>query len=251
MVIYKDKLISCSNDKTIKIWDLNLEGKRENIKPIKTLEGHTDRVIHMVIYKDKLISCSFDKTIKIWNLDLEGENNRCIRTLEGHTNCVLYMVVYKDKLISGSGDNTVKIWDLEGENIRCIRTLEDQSDWIDNMVIYRDKLIICSEDRTVKICDLKEADNLNQLTITYNMRVSMILFYNGYLYACNDNTIKILKYQPYFEDYQKAMLTVFKIMNTRDILFRNELYIGKLYIREVKLLMDMCDNYNNTVITNT
>ena len=46
MVIYKDKLISCSGDKTIKIWDMNmnLNLKGENIQPIKTLEDHTDWV---------------------------------------------------------------------------------------------------------------------------------------------------------------------------------------------------------------
>ena len=41
---------------TIKIWDL--KGKGEDIKRIKTLEGHNDYITYMVIYKDKLISCS-------------------------------------------------------------------------------------------------------------------------------------------------------------------------------------------------
>ena len=69
MVVYGDKLISCSNDYTIKFWDLNQKGK--NGKPIKTLEGHTNKVICMVVYEDKLISCSEDTTVKIW--DLKGE----------------------------------------------------------------------------------------------------------------------------------------------------------------------------------
>ena len=44
MVVYQDKLISCSYDNTIKIWDLNLEG--EDTKPIRTLEGHTIGLIY-------------------------------------------------------------------------------------------------------------------------------------------------------------------------------------------------------------
>ena len=72
-IIHDDKLISCSTDKTIKIWDLKGEDEIKNVKLIKTLEGHNDQIEHIVIYKDKLISCSLNETIKIWDLNLKGE----------------------------------------------------------------------------------------------------------------------------------------------------------------------------------
>ena len=97
MVVYKDKLISSSNDRTIKIWDLKEESG--NINPIRTWEGHTDRINNMLIYKDKLISCSCDKTIKIWNLNLKGNLVENVETYNIHTDnltfCNGYLYGYR------------------------------------------------------------------------------------------------------------------------------------------------------------
>ena len=67
------ELISCSRDKTIKIWDLN-EGSC-----IITLFGHTDEIksIRIDNQTNILASCSEDKTIKIWNL----KSGECVKTI--------------------------------------------------------------------------------------------------------------------------------------------------------------------------
>ena len=52
ILVYQNKLITCSYDKTIKIWDLNSH------KCFKTLEGHTDWVNNILVYQNKLITCS-------------------------------------------------------------------------------------------------------------------------------------------------------------------------------------------------
>ncbi|MEE0961888.1 MAG: hypothetical protein U0L54_05005, partial [Bacteroidales bacterium] len=56
------KIISGSNDKTIKIWDANTG------ECLKTLEGHSQPVYSVSYSPDgtKIISGSFDNTIKIW-----------------------------------------------------------------------------------------------------------------------------------------------------------------------------------------
>ena len=130
MVVYKDKLISCSWDRTIKIWELNLEGK--DAKLIRTLEGHSEYVTYLVVYKDKLISCSGDKTIKIWNL--EGENIELIRTLEYNYHPyydINYMVVYKNTLISCAWSKNIKIWNLDNENV------EESLIHANNLIFYK------------------------------------------------------------------------------------------------------------------
>ena len=43
--------------------------------------------------------------------------------------------------------------------------------------------------------------------ITYH--VNNLLFYNGYLYGRSENEIKILKYQPYFEDLSESYFNSF------------------------------------------
>ena len=57
--MYENHLISCSNDTTIKIWDIT------TAVSIKTLKGHQNCVITMLIYKNQLMSSSEDQTIKI------------------------------------------------------------------------------------------------------------------------------------------------------------------------------------------
>ena len=61
ILVYGDKLISASNDRTIKIWDLN------NGKELQTLQGHKNSVHRILMDGDKLISASEDYTIKIWD----------------------------------------------------------------------------------------------------------------------------------------------------------------------------------------
>ena len=250
MIIYKDKLISCSWDGTIKIWDLNLKG--EDTKCIKTLKGYSSYIIYVTIYKDKLIASSTDNTIKIcdlnMNLNLIGDTEP-IKTLEGHKDWIRCIVVYKDKLISCSDDKTIKIWELQGDNNKCIKTLKNHNDWVKYLVVYDDKLLSCSDDKTIKIWNLNlsgEGDNMEKSVETYIIFAYNILFYHGYLYGCSPGEIKILKYQPYFEDYQKAVLTIFKIMNSSYISYKNKLYKGKFYLREVNLLMNQFDKYNTS-----
>ena len=61
-------IVSCSNDKTIKIWDENSDKK-----PWKTLKGHDDDITSVHFSKDgkKVLSSSYDKTIKLWDIETE------------------------------------------------------------------------------------------------------------------------------------------------------------------------------------
>ena len=56
---------SCSNDKTIKIWN------QATTSLVKTLTGHTEAVRTLSLQKEtgNILSGSEDKTIKIWNVN--------------------------------------------------------------------------------------------------------------------------------------------------------------------------------------
>ena len=58
------KAISGSNDKTLKVWDI------ESFTELSTLEGHTKSVTAVAVTPDgkKAISGSDDKTIRIWKV---------------------------------------------------------------------------------------------------------------------------------------------------------------------------------------
>ena len=139
------KIVSGSDDKTIKIWDANTG------QCLKTLEGHSNRVFSVAYSPDgtKIISGSEDKTIKIW----DANTGQCLQTLEVHSNWVSSVAYSPDgtKIISGSYDNTVKIWDANtGE---CLKTLEGHSDCVHSVSYSPDgkKIISVSDDGTIKI----------------------------------------------------------------------------------------------------
>lgn len=59
----EDFLISCSSDKTVKMW--NPEGKFK-----QSFIGHTNWVRECTISPDQrmILSCSDDKTVKLWDI---------------------------------------------------------------------------------------------------------------------------------------------------------------------------------------
>jgi WD40 repeat protein len=136
-VVHGDKLISGSNDHTIKVWSTDTWTCE------RTLEGHTNSVFSLMLHGDKLLSCSADNTIKVWSTDTWT----CERTLEGHTEWVMSMVMHGDKLISCSADYTIKVWSTD--TWACERTLEGHTDWVMSMVMHGDKLISGSRDRAM------------------------------------------------------------------------------------------------------
>ena len=101
-------LVSGSNDKTIKVWDLATG------KELRTLTCHQDSVNSIALSSDgqTLVSGSYDETIKVWDLATGGEP----RTLNNQS-AVNSVALSSDgqTLVSGSLVNTIKVWDLATE----------------------------------------------------------------------------------------------------------------------------------------
>ncbi|MBW4670281.1 MAG: serine/threonine protein kinase [Cyanomargarita calcarea GSE-NOS-MK-12-04C] len=100
-------LASGSDDKTIRLWDLNSK------QLVATLTGHSQAVKSVAFSPDgeMLASASDDKTIKLWNLNTHQE----INTLIGHSRGVKSIVFYPGNagiLASGSWDKTIKLWNV-------------------------------------------------------------------------------------------------------------------------------------------
>ena len=101
-------LVSGSEDKTIKLWDIQTGGI------IKTFHGHTKRVFSVSISADNtmIVSGSMDKTIRLWNIGT-GE----CQTIEGHKHWVTAVSFFPRNsrlLLSVSVDQTVRQWDIDG-----------------------------------------------------------------------------------------------------------------------------------------
>jgi WD40 repeat protein len=192
-------LASGSQDKTIKLWNL------ETGKEIRTLKGHNDYVNSISFSPDgkTLASGSGDKTIKLWNLEtgkeirtLKGHNDYVysvsfspdgktlasggydkkiklwnpntgteIRTLKGHDNYVRSVSFSPDgkTLASGSYDKTIKLWNPETG--KEIRTLKGHNDYVYSVSFSPDSKTLASgsEDKTIKLWNLETGKEIRTL----------------------------------------------------------------------------------------
>jgi U3 small nucleolar RNA-associated protein 13 len=143
---------SASQDKTIKIWDVEagevqgiLKGHRRGVWSVQ-FAPPTTPVIQgeqgTVSGKGVVLTGSVDKTIKLWSL----ADYTCIRTFEGHSNSVLKVVwlnIAADEeaaskrrvqFASAGGDGLVKVWDANLGETEC--TLDNHEDRVWALAVH-------------------------------------------------------------------------------------------------------------------
>lgn len=98
-------LVSGSEDRTLKLWDVATGVCRG------TLVGHTDRVSGCAVSPDgqTIASTSGDMTVRLW----DAHSGELRSTLAGHSNGVLSCAFSPDgqMLVSASWDGTLRVWD--------------------------------------------------------------------------------------------------------------------------------------------
>ncbi|RYP63005.1 hypothetical protein DL771_009490 [Monosporascus sp. 5C6A] len=186
------RIVSGSDDETIKIWDA------KSGEEIRTLKGHGSLVASVAFSPDgnHIASGSADRTVKIWDAKWgkgvrtlkhsrwvrsvafspdgsrivsashdrtvrtrDAKSGKEVRTLEGHRypGPVRSVAFSPDgsRIASGSEDDTVKIWDAKSG--REVRALEGHSNPVSSVAFSPDgnRIASGSDDRTVKIWDTK------------------------------------------------------------------------------------------------
>ncbi|RKF61027.1 putative U3 small nucleolar RNA-associated protein 13 [Erysiphe neolycopersici] len=157
---------SASQDKTVKIWDLNegeiqgvLRGHKRGVWSVKFAPKDIPSIANIngggVTGKGLVLTGSGDKTVKIWSLS----DYTCLRTFEGHSNSVLkvcWLALPKSEnrkkyvqVVSAGGDGLVKVWDVNNGEVAC--TLDNHEDrvWALTMNPRTNMIISGSGDSTV------------------------------------------------------------------------------------------------------
>ena len=185
------ELASCSEDKTIKIYDVGLKTYRV----IQTLKDHTGWVSKIIELKNKkLVSCSKDKTLIFYNRDPK-DNSKFIKDYSITTNGWNGPVIQtKDNEICyyESNENTICFYDLDKKKI--VKTMSNITVTAFNslLMLTKDLLLIC---RYNKITIM----NVNTYTIVRNINVpdsdwisSVIRFTKDQIVTADENKRIIL-----------------------------------------------------------
>jgi WD40 repeat protein len=139
------KIISGSNDKTIRVWDAST-----GIEIVPPIRGHDDSILSVAFSPDgsKIISGSADKTIRLWDASTGVE---MLPPLRGHGDFISSVAFSPDgsKIISGSHDKTIRVWDAN-TGIEMLPPLRGHDSWVYSVAFSPDgsKIISGSHDKT-------------------------------------------------------------------------------------------------------
>lgn len=172
---------SASQDKTVKIWDVEklevqgiLKGHKRGVwtvrfSPLDTPAIQGDQ--GSVSGKGVALTGSGDKTVKLWNLS----DYTCIRTFEGHSHNVLKVVwlnLPKDdkaskksvQFASAGADSLVKVWDANLGETDC--TLDNHEDRLWTLAINPETNMLVSGGSDSKVTFWKDTTSETQAAAT-------------------------------------------------------------------------------------
>ncbi len=141
MILNDIQFVSCSEDKTVKIWNIETS-------ECSTLVGHLDWVVCIEVFADnKVASGSFDNTIRVWNT----KSGICLNVLVGHSASVKCIKkLSNNRLVSCSWDKTIKLWNLQ--SAECLRTLCGHRAVVTKIgVLSQNRIFSSSFDNTIKV----------------------------------------------------------------------------------------------------
>ena len=138
-------LISVSDDKSIRFWNLEMKECINAIKTqdIQTCLGKLSKGRFMIGGEDGCITVfNFDGFVPVLSITAHNEPVQIIKMLNDSGN-----------IISGGQDNLVKIFDSESGS--CLKILDGHKNTVINFVeIDKDNILTCSADKTVKVWSL-------------------------------------------------------------------------------------------------
>ncbi|ETO27770.1 WD-40 repeat-containing protein, partial [Reticulomyxa filosa] len=181
------KIVSSSEDKEVRIWDIMSE------KKIQVFKGHSNWVndAHFSPKGNMVVSCSKDKTIRLWDVNTEKE----IRKLKGHSDNVTSAQFSSDgiNIVSSSWDKTIRLWDVNSG--KEIKIWKGHSKKINDAQFSPDsQMIVSSSDGdTIRIWNIRSGKRMAELRGHLNYVTRATFSPDGqFVVSCSsDKTIRI------------------------------------------------------------
>ncbi|PAX53025.1 nSTAND1 domain-containing NTPase [Brunnivagina elsteri] len=178
-------IVSSSDDKTVRIWNLNKWSLNKNIKK----QNQTIYSIDFNPNNKDFITAGWDGTVNFW------ENNQQVKSFKAHESIISAIKFSHDgKIIAtASADKTVKLWNAKTHQL--IKNLTGHKDRITSINFTPNDQIIAtgSSDKTAKLWQLSDGKLLHTL-IGHTEEITSISITSDGNYiatASADNTIKI------------------------------------------------------------
>ena len=190
------KVVSGSNDRTIKIWNLTTGQELLTFFPCYSSMGLFSWLVFLFVKvtpdATKVIAGSnTEGTIKIWDLNIEQE----LCTIHAHAEALTAVEITPDgeKIVSSSVDKTIKVWDLvTGQQLLTLT--DHQNATSSSLAITPDgEKIVGSADKTIKVWDLVTGQQLLTLTGHQDDVLSLAITPDGkkIVSGSSDETIKV------------------------------------------------------------
>jgi mitogen-activated protein kinase organizer 1 len=150
-----EHIMSCSQDKTIKLWNPT---KKLLIQSYDNI--HSNEVLDVAIGQDnaKFASVGVDKQV----FYTDSVTGNVVRRFHGHSeriNTVAFNQI-ESVLVSGSYDCSVRIWDLKATCKEAIQVLSNAKDSVTKIIVLNDKILSASIDGNIRVYDIRKGEIL-------------------------------------------------------------------------------------------
>ena len=241
--ISNDNIVSCSSDKSIKIFKLISE---KEYQTLQTLTGHSSTVTKVIEdNNNNLISCSDDHTIKIWNYTQSNQNYSLSKTININDEGSYYNILFikENEIVSSSYyANYLKFWNINNSN--SFKNISMVCGWTSNcMIKYNDNILLVgnyTSTNGIYIVDLQKYEIIRQIEGFKDT--------NTILNINLDNNNFILVGGNYKDKGYSMVLYEFDINNNSLILIKEKTGIHNSYVKNIVLLdkyLISCSSSNN------
>ncbi|KAI3683203.1 hypothetical protein L1987_83703 [Smallanthus sonchifolius] len=185
-------LFSCSNDKSLRVWDCNsgqcgdvinfddecatlveegpwiFAGLKDMIKAWNletqtavTIRANGGMVNAITMFEDILFAGMEDGTILSWKSTSKTSFSEEATSLKGHKGSVLSLIIGAKKLFSGSTDHTIRVWDIE--SLECKHVLNGHTGDVTSVICWDQYLLSGSLDKTIKVWGATESGSIEEV----------------------------------------------------------------------------------------
>ena len=145
LLLKNKKIASCSNDKTIRVYDPNNGYKCEEV-----FNRHSNSIVSICELDDgTIVSCSWDKSIIIGDYSIKN----------AHSNYINKVITLPNNRIASCAGQTIKVWKSEppyNENDNLIKILQGHLKWVVSILYIQemDILLSVSLDNTIRLWNM-------------------------------------------------------------------------------------------------